>query len=85
MDKILLEISCPATSKKYDFWVSKKMNLGMAKERIISEIREYEKNESLFRTENQVTLFREDGEMLNQEALTMEQSGVNSGECLMLV
>ena len=85
MDKILLEIVCPATSKHYDFWISKKMKIGVAKNKIISEIREYEKNESLFETENKVMLFCENEKVLQDENRTVEQSGVQSGDCLMLI
>ena len=85
MDKLLLEITCPATSKRYDFWVSTKMNIGKVKAKILSEIREFEKNDSIFCDENQIMLFRENGEILNCENITMAQSGVKSGECLMLI
>lgn len=85
MDKLLLEITCPATSKRYDFWVSKKMNIGKVKSKILSEIREFEKNDNIFCDESQIMMFRENGEILNCENITMAQSGVKSGECLMLI
>lgn len=85
MDKILLEILCPATSKRYDFWVSKRMCVGKVKNKILSEIREFEKNDSIFQDEDQIVLFRENGDILNHENITMSHSGINSGECLMLI
>lgn len=85
MDKILLEIACPATSKRYDFWVSRKMNVAGVKTKIMSEIRDYEKNSEILCDDTKVTLFRENGEALFNETLSMEQAGINSGDCLMLV
>ncbi len=85
MDKILLEISCPATSKKYDFWVSKQMNIARVKKKMMSEIREYEKNDMIFNEEDRVMLFCEKGIALQNESASLEQSGVRSGDCLMLV
>ena len=85
MDKILLEISCPATSKKYDFWVSKQMNIARVKKKMMSEIREYEKNDMIFNEEERVMLFCEKGFALQNESASLEQSGVRSGDCLMLV
>ena len=85
MDKILLEISCPATSKKYDFWVSKQMNIARVKKKMMSEIREYEKNDMIFNEEDRVMLFCEKGSALQNESASLEQSGVRSGDCLMLV
>lgn len=85
MDKILLEISCPATSKKYDFWVSKQMNIARVKKKMMSEIREYEKNDMIFNEEDRVMLFCEKGFALQNESASLEQSGVRSGDCLMLV
>ena len=85
MDKILLEIVCPATSKHYDFWISKQMKISVAKSKIISEIREYEKNEGLFGDESKVMLFCENEKVLQDENRTVEQSGVQSGDCLMLI
>lgn len=85
MDKILLEIACPGTSKRYDFWVSKKMNVGSVKTKLMAEISDYEKNYLLFREEGKVMLFRENGEVLPEGRKTMEQVGIHSGDCLMLV
>lgn len=85
MDKILLEIACPATSKRYDFWVSKKMRISSVKEKMMSEIREFEKNELIFRNESLVMLFRENGDTIKNENVTIEQAGICSGDCLMLI
>jgi len=85
LDKILLEISCPSTSKRYDFWVSKKMKLCDAKNKIITEIREYEKNEILFQDEGKVTFFCSNEKMLEDENQTVESAGIKSGDCLMLI
>ena len=85
MDKILLEISCPATSKKYDFWVSKQMDIATAKKKIISEIKEYEKNDMIFLEEERIMLFAEKGIALSREEDSLEHSGVKSGDCLMII
>lgn len=85
MDKVLVEIVCPATSKEYDFWISKKMKVKNAIEKIAADIMQYELNDKLFDLEKMVVLyFYEHRTLLNRE-LTMEQSGVCSGCRLMII
>lgn len=85
MDKVLVEIICPATSKSYDFWVAKKLGARQAAVRIAKDIMLYEMNEELFDTGKGLFLyFYENRELLNQD-YTMEQSGVRSGCRLMLI
>lgn len=85
MDKILVEVDCPSTSKTYDFWISKKMNLATAKEKMIEEIRMFEKNDLIFEDEKETFLYREKKESLAQESFTFEELGIQSGETLFLV
>lgn len=85
MDKILLEVDCPATSKKYDFWVSKQLKVGKAAEKILQEIRGYEKNELLFGTGEDTLLYQCRTRQVPPYQLTMEQAGIRSGDRLLVI
>ena len=85
MDKILLEIICPATAKTYDFWISKKMSIEMVKQKVIDEIRNYEKNSNIFLDVSQIMFFDEKGNVLKCEKMSIEQLSIQSGQRLMLI
>lgn len=85
MDKILIEVVCPATSKHYDFWISRKLSIGKAKEKLMQEIQSFEKSENIFCDgENTFLYLCENGRILALQQ-TLEQAGITSGSCLMLV
>lgn len=85
MDKILLEVDCPATSKKYDFWVSKQLIVGKAVEKILQEIRGYEKNDLLFGTGEDTLLYLCRTRQTPSYQITMEQAGIRSGDRLVVI
>lgn len=85
MDKILIEVNCPATSKKYDFWVSKQLKVGKAVEKILQEIRSYEKNELLFGEEEDTLLYLYRTRQVPSYQVTVEQAGVRSGDRLVVI
>lgn len=85
MDKILIEVACPATSKKYDFWVSKKLPVGKVQEKLIQEIRGFEKSNALFCDGDDIFLYSCSGQQVLAQGLTVEQAGIRSGDCLMML
>lgn len=85
MDKILIEVNCPATSKKYDFWVSKQLSVGKATDKIRQEIRGYEKNELLFGKKEDSLLYICRTMQVPFYQLTVEQAGIRSGDRLLLI
>lgn len=85
MDKVLVEVICPATSKSYDFWIARQMTAGQAAARIAEDIMLHEMNDELFPDKDRIFLyFYENRALLNKE-YTIEQSGVRSGCRLMVV
>lgn len=83
MDKILVEIKCPATSKDYEFRVSKKLIVKEGKEKILSEIRIFENNEKLFH--NNISILNgRTGKILNPD-MSFIENGVISGDKLMII
>lgn len=85
MDKLLLDVICPATSRHYDFWVSKKLHIGTAKERIISEIKEYEDlPPSIWEGRDLFLYWYRHGKRLDEKS-TFEHAGVKSGDRIMLI
>lgn len=85
MDKILIEVSCPATSKKYDFWISKKLPVVQAKQKLLQEISSYEKNDELFLNTENVILYMKESEKIIVEHGTIEQVGITSGTCILVI
>ena len=84
MDKVLVEVICPATSRKYEFWISRRMTVKQAAIRIARDIMLFESNEELFDEEGIFLYFYENRTLLNQE-FTIGQSGLRSGCTLYLI
>jgi uncharacterized ubiquitin-like protein YukD len=85
MNKVLVELYCAATIKKYDLWLPKNMLIREVIKQIIEEIQIYEKNDTLFSDiENLVLYLYERHVVLNKE-YTVEQSGIVSGQRIMIV
>lgn len=85
MDKVLVEISCPAISKKYDFWISKKLSMSQVKQKLIHEICSYEKNDDLFLEADKVILYFKDKKSIVSENGTVEEVGITSGTCILMI
>lgn len=85
MDKILLEVFCVATSKSYDFWISKKMEIVKVKEKIIQQITLFEKNEELFSEDNDVFLMGGTDADVFEETWTVEEVGLHSGDKIVII
>lgn len=84
MDKVLIEVVCPATSRRYEFWLARKMTVGQAALRMARDIMLYESNDGLFDEENLFLYFYENRVLLDQKH-TIGQAGLRSGCRLYLV
>lgn len=85
MEKIILEIKCPATSKSYEFRISKKLLVAEGMRKIISEIREIEHNEAMFPSNKDISIFSiRENNILNGK-MTFSENGVKSGDTLMIL
>lgn len=85
MDKILLEVFCVSTSKRYDFWVSKKMEIKKVKEKLIEQVESFEDNQNIFQNPEEIFMFRKEDNSLLEESLTIEQASVKSGDQIVLI
>ena len=85
MRKILVEVSCPATSSKYDFWISKHMRIDKLKSKLISQIVSFERNRDLFSDEDRVFLVHDSQSILNEPNLTVTQANIKSGDRLYII
>lgn len=85
MDKILLEVICLATSKNYEFWVSKQMEVRTVKMKLIEQISQFEKNQDLFQNPEEIFMFKKEDNRLLEEGLSMEQMAVKSGDQIVLI
>jgi hypothetical protein len=84
MNKILVEISCPAAGRHYDFWLAKKLTVENAIEKLVFEIKHYENNSSLFFNIRDVVLCSSTLGVLDRK-VTLEKANVQSGDTLMLI
>ncbi|MCM1060281.1 MAG: hypothetical protein NC452_08295 [Eubacterium sp.] len=81
MEKIIVEIKCPAASKSYEFRISKKLSVDEGMKKIILEIRGFEHNEAMF--SDDISIFKA-GTILNKD-MTFSENGVKSGDVLMII
>lgn len=82
MNKILVEIICPATQKNYDFLLPEKMTVRIAIEKVRAEIIEYEQNEELFPEAKEMMLWNVDSREILPRESTLEQAGIYGGNRL---
>lgn len=85
MDKLLIEVICPATSKTYDFWVSKKLDVKTGRKKIMQEIVAFEASNIIFSNKDTVFAFSEDIDGVIDDNVTFEQAGLKSGDKIMLI
>ena len=85
MKELLINFYCPATSKSYDFWVPKTMQVTNVIEQICSAVCEYENQDNIFPKLDTLVLYS----YLNRATLpanySLEQVGVRSGDKLALM
>lgn len=84
MTKLLIEIVCPSTGRRYDFWLSKKMLVEDVIEALVFNIKHNEGNLELFSNPLDLILFKPIDYILDRKA-TLEQLGVQSGDTLILI
>ena len=84
MDKIIVEIKCPASAKSYDFRISKKLSVSEGLKKIIAEIRGIEQNEKIF-ANDEVSLFMGNNNAILNTNMTFAENGIRSGDILMLI
>lgn len=85
MEKIFIEVKCPAISESFEFRISKKLSVGEGLKKIVSEIRLFCGNDGMFPDEDSVELFgsRTNG-VLNRN-MSFSENGVRSGDQLMIL
>lgn len=85
MEKIFIEVKCPAISESFEFRISKKLSVGDGLKKIVSEIRLFCGNDEMFPDEDSVELFgsRTNG-VLNRN-MSFSENGVRSGDQLMIL
>ena len=83
MDKIIVEIKCPAMMKSYEFRISKRLSAAEGIKKIIGEIRSFEGSEKLL--DGELSLFSaKSGAVLCGE-MSFAENGVASGDVLMII
>ncbi len=83
MEKIIVEIKCPALSESFEFRISKKLSVNECIEKIISEIRSYAGNELVLSVDVNI-LSKKTGLVLNKK-MSFTENGVISGDILMII
>lgn len=85
MEKIIVEIICPALSKSYEFRISKRLSVSEGLEKIISEIQGIEQNEMIFSKDAVLSLFCKRLNCILNTDMTFAENGVKSGDTLMII
>lgn len=85
MDKVLVEVVCAATEKKYDFLLPGQMKAGTAMKKIMDQIMLYEANAELFTQKAEYLLIEQDTEEVLNDDYTLEQAGITGGNTLILI
>ncbi|MEG1330943.1 MAG: hypothetical protein RSB90_08070 [Eubacterium sp.] len=85
MNKILVEIICSATAKSYDFWVPRKMPIGLIIEKLVSDICLFEMNDELFNVGKSVYLYSAEQGAFLDNAQTIVEAGIKAGDRLLII
>lgn len=85
MNKVLVELYCAATIKKYDMWFPKSVLIREVIQQVMEEIQAYENNSELFPDESSVMLYLYDRQTVLNVDYTVQQSGIVSGQRIMMV
>lgn len=87
MNDILIELKCEATIKKYEFWIPKTGLIRDVIEKLAEEIMVFEQSDSLFSKEviDSMVLVKAEGGRVLRRDYTVQQSGIVSGDLLILV
>ena len=85
MEKIIVEIKCPALSDIFEFRISKKLAVNEGIRKIITEMRGYAQNEKLFSDISEVRLYSGRLKCVLNGSLTFSENNVHSGDTLMII
>ena len=85
MKELLLNFYCPSMSKSYDFWVPKTMLVASVIDQICDAICEYENKENIFTKRDKLVLCSYLNNTALPKAFSLEQSGIRSGDKLILI
>jgi hypothetical protein len=85
MEEVLVEVSCPATAKSYEFLIPKEMHAGAAMKRIAADIMGFEANDALFDSGDEVILYDYDSRSVVNQEYTVLEAGIKSGAKLMIL
>lgn len=83
-DNILIEIICPAVSRRWDFRIPSNIKIADIKLQIISDIQIYEGMEMIFSNIEETIIIRKDGTILNSNFTALE-AGIKSGDTLLII
>lgn len=84
MKKMFVEIICPAISEKFEFRISKNLQVKNGIDKIICELRCYTQNSELL-SHGTVHLFSDKTNMILNENMTFAENGICSGDVLMII
>ena len=84
MTNLLVDIRCPSVGREYDFWLSKRLTVEAAIDKLIFEIKNYENNSSLFFNSRDVVLCSATLGVLDRK-VTLEKANIHSGDTLILI
>lgn len=85
MEKIIVEIICPAVSKSYDFRISKRLSVSEGIAKIAEEIREAEHNKGMFQNKETISMFHANSKTVLNSDMSFSENGVKSGDVLMII
>jgi hypothetical protein len=85
MEEVIVEVTCPATAKKYEFRIPKEMRVGTAVKRIAEDIMGFEANNDLFDFGNGIILYDYDSRSIVNDGYTVVETGIRSGANLMIL
>ena len=83
MNFIPVDLSCPATSRNYDYKLPIKMKAGKIKKQIIEDIRTLEGIAAIFEKKKDVHFYSSEGCI--DDEMTLELAGVKNGDKIMLI
>ncbi len=84
-NRIIAEVSCPATSRTYDFIIYTQMTVCQAIENISRQIMDYEGNDIMFDDISSLDLFSSEFSLPLDKHMLISECNIRSGSRLMLV
>ncbi|MCL2287252.1 MAG: hypothetical protein FWC32_12940 [Firmicutes bacterium] len=85
MKEILITFYCPATSRSYDFWVTKTIIVANLIQQVCDAICDYENTQDIFPDRQSLILCSYLGRVALPMTFSLEQAGIKGGDKLALV